>query len=323
VSAQVPSIPERPLLKPWYRLLATQDGLLLEHGRSVIAFSGTASRTFLPALLPLLDGRTTVTEIVEMLGLAVAPAVENALALLASHDLLTDGPFGHEPADAGRRATIEALAAETGASPSVLVERLEEAEVGFLSRRPLDERLARLLQECGLHGTTRGLSDERPSTLVLVSEPPEPGELADWNRSAHERGITWLPFGAYDGRTATVGPLVVPGETACSECVAMRRRSTSGCPAELAQLRHVGAACACPPDLEQLLTALAARVVLRWLLLRDPFLPGLLVTIEGGSEPAVTTHVALRVPRCPVCSGASGLAPPAPWHEPRIEATLG
>ena len=67
------------------------DGMLLEHGGSVIAFSGAAARRLLPALLPLLDGTRSVDEIVEIVGPPVAAAVENALELLADQGLLTQG----------------------------------------------------------------------------------------------------------------------------------------------------------------------------------------------------------------------------------------
>lgn len=321
MTAPSASIPERPLLKPWYRLLFTPAGLLLEHGRSVVTFSGSAARSFLPALLPLLDGSRTVAGLVDAVGSNVAPAVENALSLLAAHDLITNGPALDDQAAAGRRATVELLAAETGASPSSLCERLENGRVQFLAQRSLDERLARILHESGLDAVGIAQGDEiTPEELVVLSVPPEPAQLDDWNRTALERGITWLPFGSYDGRTATIGPPVVPHETACVECLHIRRRSTSGCQAELSELRHVSVACAPSPDLEVVVAGLAARIVLRWLLLRDPLLPGLLVTIDGTSEPIVSTHLTLRVPRCPACSGLSSVAPPAPWHEPGVQA---
>ena len=81
----------RPLLAPWYRLVADGERLLLEHGRSVVCFRGAAVRVLLPALLPLLDGTRSVGEVVAAAGPAAAPAIEQALELLEQNGLLV--PF--------------------------------------------------------------------------------------------------------------------------------------------------------------------------------------------------------------------------------------
>src|SRR5690349_20685522 len=93
-------IPERPLLKPWYRLVAERDRLVLQYGQSAVVFEGQAVRRLLPAVLPLLDGSRTVGELNAEIGAAAEPAVEKCLRLPARHRLLTAGPA--PPADLPR-----------------------------------------------------------------------------------------------------------------------------------------------------------------------------------------------------------------------------
>src|SRR5437899_2835659 len=113
-----------PLLKPWYRLAPTDDGLVLSYGDSVVVFEGRAAQRLLPVLLPLLDGRRTLDEIASELGASARPAIENAVALLDRHGLLTEPPASAGPA--------QLLAALGGGVPSEAAGRLAASAVGIL-----------------------------------------------------------------------------------------------------------------------------------------------------------------------------------------------
>ncbi|MCP9485983.1 MAG: TOMM precursor leader peptide-binding protein [Gaiellaceae bacterium MAG52_C11] len=312
------TVPERPLLKPWYRLAQVEDGVLLEHGRSVVAFGGAAATTFLPALLPLLDGTRTTPEIVDVVGPEVAAAVEQALRLLSEHDLLTDGPR----LDVGaRRAVVETLAATAGPGTTLdeLAQRLASAGIRIVGHGVLADPLARLLHLSGVDDVTRGAPADDPGGLVVVAPgPAEQSLYAEWNQRGLRDNIAWIPIGEYDGRTLSVGPLIVPAEGPCHTCLQLRRESTSGCAHELAQLRDVPAGSDPRPTVLALAAAVAAEVVVRWVAAGDPSLPGTLFTLESAPLLQVESHVVLRVPRCPVCSPAAAAAPQAPWHEAMV-----
>jgi bacteriocin biosynthesis cyclodehydratase domain-containing protein len=308
------SVPERPLLKPWYRMVRHEESVLLEHNRTVVVFEGGAAREFLPTLLPLLDGARTVDELCELMGPAVRAAVENALALLAERGLLTAGPRRANDPDRGRIA--ESLAAESAREDGCdeIAGRLETATVSLLGDELALDGLARLLQQSAIGAVRRERPPHSAASLVVVGPG---GDQATWNRLALERGRDWLPFGELDGGAVTIGPLIVPHESACFECLLLRRESTSGCARELALFR--GSPPSAPrPTILAAATALAAELVVRWLGIRDPSLPGALFTVRSLDGISVDTHRVLRVPRCGACSRVAGVAQPSPWHEARV-----
>ncbi len=85
------TLPERPSLSPWCRLVHDRGRYLLEHGGTVVTLEGRAVERLLPHLLPLLDGTRTVDELSAELGPSVKPAIDHALALLEANRLLVDG----------------------------------------------------------------------------------------------------------------------------------------------------------------------------------------------------------------------------------------
>jgi bacteriocin biosynthesis cyclodehydratase domain-containing protein len=308
VSEAAPRVPPLPLLKPWYRVLALEDRVLLEHGRAVVVFEGAAARTLLPALLPLLDGSRSVDAVCSRLGAPVRPAVENALQLLAENGLLTGGP--RLAADDARREVAESLLAESaGADALEVAARLATARVVVLGDEERCDGLGRLLQRSGV-AAAQGAD---PSADLTVVGPGE--DRRAWNGRALENGGAWLPFGAFDGLVTAVGPLVVPHETACWECVRLRVESTSGCAGELRLFRDEAEPTGPRPGVLGCAAAIAAEIVLRWVGVRDPALPGTLFTVSSEKGISIAAHTVLRVPRCPSCSPAAGLAPPSPWHE--------
>ncbi|MGH3830217.1 MAG: TOMM precursor leader peptide-binding protein [Pseudonocardiaceae bacterium] len=127
-----------------------------------------------------------------------------------------------------------------------------------------------------------------------------------WNRFCVERRIPFLPVVQRD-LLGTVGPLVLPGETPCYECVRARESSHLDDPAA----RHAVAEAASEgqrfaalhPAGTAVLAELAAVELSKWFGGGRPPTRqvGTLVEVNV-AEPAVAVRKVLRVPRCPVCS---------------------
>ena len=304
------TMPERPLLAPWCRLVEDGDRLLLEHARSVAVLEGGAVRTLLPELLPLLDGSRTRAELGDALGAAARPAVEQALQLLAANGLLVDG--GPE---AGRNAFAVAAAYRLG--PVEAGKRLREARVALVGESRVGRAVGRLLRRCGIGSVMRvGWEPDVLADLAVVAPAPsEAGKLESWNSAALGRGTRWLAIRPFDGALATVGPLVVPGESACHACLLLRLGGHLEYGADFARIERTPVAVEAGAPLETIAAGVAAQLVLGWLGGRDTRLAGVVHVLESGPPLALSAHPLLRVPRCPACSPVERCAPRLPWHE--------
>jgi bacteriocin biosynthesis cyclodehydratase domain-containing protein len=305
-------VPRRPLLAPWYRLVGDGERLLCEYAQSLVVLEGAAVRTLLPALLPLLDGTRTVDEIEQRLGSAARPAIDGALELMTAKGLVVAGP---RPA-ADRRA-VEAAAAAYRLPLDVAASRLREATAAVVGQARVSLDVVRLLSEAGVTQIRRlGWHGRGDAALAIVlPEADELDRLPAWDVSALRRGLPFLVVRPWDGRFASVGPLIVPGQTACYECVQLRRGAASGYAADFADVECAPVAVQATAEIEAIVAALAVHVGLRWLAGADKTIPGVLFTIEAMPALAIGRHHVLRVPRCAACSAASAVAPPLPWHQ--------
>ena len=312
----MPGVPRYPLLAPWYRLVRDAGRLLLEHGRSVIVVQGSAVETLLPALLPLLDGTHSVDEIAAELG--ARRAVEQALELLASGGVLVEGP-----AAAAADAAATGIAAAYGIGPAAVAQRLRAARVGVVGASAAADAIARMLRASGVGEVVQveWHAESAVDLAVVAPVPSEAPQLVGWNLAALRRGIRWLPLRPFDGLISLVGPLIVPGETACYECVLLRLAGHVDYGPDLRRIEGVPPAARAAGPLESLAAAVAAQIGLCWLGGADLALAGLLHVLETRPLLALGTHQVLRVPRCPACSAVARLAPPLPWHEaePEVE----
>jgi hypothetical protein len=271
-------LPLRPLLAPWYRQVEDGERLLLEHGRSVVVLHGAAARLLLPALLPLLDGSRTLDELVAAVGPVAEPAVVNALELLHEGGLLVEGPRSPEAVPAA-----EMLAAAYGLAPSLAAERLRAAVVGVAGSGPGAGVIARLLGAAGV-GAVVPLEWEEQRAVDLALVVPDPAEAAalhDWNRAALELELPWLPVRPFDGLVAAVGPLVLPGESACFECLLLRMAGHLEWGGDLRRIEQVPLRAAAGSPLETVAAGVAAQIALCWVGGEDGMLPGTLHVLEA------------------------------------------
>lgn len=315
------TLPSRPALKPWYRVLQQEDKLLLQYGETLVSFEGRAATRLLPALLPLLDGTRSLDEIVEIIGPAVRQAVEHALGLLQEHGVLTE-PALEAVTDSERRsAEFLAAADPLGRTTAELLATIRAARVAVAGAGSLAADVASSLRRSGVGGLERlalpaGSAELSGFQLALAVPSGEelPG-LSPWNEAALSTGVPWLQVLPFDGLFGAVGPLYVPGETACYECFRIRRASNVDYGREFLALQDVPASLPAAASVEQTVAGLAATFALRWLAYRDQFLPGTWYALELGVRPALGVHVLYRVPRCPACSGVGQAAEPLPWHK--------
>ncbi len=274
----------------------------------------------MPTLLPLLDGEREIDDVVGVLGEPLRPAVGHAIAVLAAHGLLCEGP-SLRGLPAALRETAEWLSGDTGAVPAAVAAALAEATVTVVGRSRRAGDVRELLEASGVQArSVRRWRDAEGSLVVAAPGVGEAGALFRLNRRALRRGTTWLPAHPYDGRIAAVGPLIVPGETPCFHCFLLRRAAAVDYGQELLALERRLPAARSSAALDRLTAELTVLQAVRWLGVRDPSIPGVLLVAERSPAPRITRHEVLRVPRCPVCSGVAEVAAPLPWDDLPLEA---
>jgi bacteriocin biosynthesis cyclodehydratase domain-containing protein len=309
-------LPARPALAPWCRLVEDDARVLLEQGGTLVTLEGGAARALLPRLLPLLDGTRTREEIDAALGQAAAPAVDNALALLAEHQLLVDGPA----VEAGRAAAAAGMLAAAVAgstTPAAAVDALERARVAVLGTGLLAAELARLLPLSGVSRVETLPLDREPAAGSFVVAAPGQDDLDALTR-LNERALRhrdpWLQVLPYDGRFVIAGPVFVPGTSACHACFVTRRAAASGYDEDFDLVERTPRRAPLPPPIVSVAAGLGALLAIRWLATADPTLPGGFYALEAAAVIGLRFDRLLRVPRCAAC-GPHGQAVPSPWFE--------
>ncbi len=308
------ALPDRPALAPWSRLVEDGSRVQIEHGGTLVTLEGGAARALLPRLLPLLDGTRTRKELEAILGPAAAPAVNNALALLAEHHLLVDGPT-----EAGRPAGAAAAfaAAVVGTTTPAAVDALEGARVGVVGSGSIARELARLLPLSGLAQVETLSVDSEPAAGTFVVAAPEHDDvdaLSSLNDRALRRRDPWLQVLPYDGRFVIAGPVFVPGTSACRACFVTRRAAASGYDEDFDLVERTPRRAPLPAPLASIAAGLAAVLAVRWLTTADPTLPGRFYALEAGMVVGLRFDRLLRAPRCAAC-GPQAQAVPSPWFE--------
>jgi bacteriocin biosynthesis cyclodehydratase domain-containing protein len=295
--------------------------MTLRFGESLLELEGRAATTLVPELLPLLDGTRTVDEIVATLGTPIRPAVDHVLALLDENGLLTEAAAATLH-DGGRRSA-ELLAATDPhrRSPRELANRLADSQVAIVGGARTSDEVARLLRLAGVGAVERaGWRDPLPASTDLAIAAPRGDELAfldQWNDRMLAESVPWLQLHPFDGTLAAVGPLFLPGETACHRCYLLRRAAHLPRGGEPLDSGYYPSA----PGLDAVQAGLCATVVLRRLVDVSGPETGVLLAVEVAPELSLTRHVVHRVPRCPACSSANTAAVLSPWHtEPTVAA---
>lgn len=320
-----PGLPQRPYLKPWYRVAKVDGRLVLEYAQSAVVLEGKAVEKLLLPLLPLLDGTRTLEEINAEVGEAAAPAVTNALTMLAGRGVLTDGPPLPDDAPTPVVETAHFLSANSGEhSVGESKELLDRSAITVLGAGATALEIAELFDAAGVSALTaidwsQTASAPDADLIVVAPEPRDLPRLVDWNRLALDRDLPWLQALPFDGHMAAIGPLYVPGETCCYECYRRRRAANVSYPSDdYWALEGNPATYPSSPPLRHVVAGLAAALALQWLSDRagsDTTSPvtATMHALAWGQTFELTSHRVHRVPRCPVCF-PDDLGTPAPWH---------
>jgi bacteriocin biosynthesis cyclodehydratase domain-containing protein len=204
-----PGSTEPPRFKASVEPIVSSDGelFLLSEGRNA-----WISDPIYAAVAPMLDGTHTVGKIFATL-CETYPAEQVFAAL---DRLRTNGYLAEDIAIESR--PITAFWEYAGVRPSLARSRLNAALVstiafGQADIGPVTDLLARQGVHTGICGDV---------TVVVTDDYLRP-ELSKWNIDALGSGKAWLLVKPV-GMELCIGPMIVPGQTACWDCLAQRLR---------------------------------------------------------------------------------------------------
>ncbi len=237
------TMPQRPHFPEELVVIPLEDGILIEGTADQQVLRGKATRTLIPHLLPLLDGKHTLDDLVKTLPGFSAQSILNTVALLYTRGLLEDcsaDPVSTNPAqydtqtlaffrrfvDTTRvnRSALQALVRLSNTQVSIVVSgmyaqeaspqiqaHLIRAGVGHVHELSWDTDLGELLKE----------PVERHLIIVLVEGKENQEHLSALDEQCARYGIPWLRVSVdIATQIAELGPYFERGETACYRCFA-------------------------------------------------------------------------------------------------------
>jgi bacteriocin biosynthesis cyclodehydratase domain-containing protein len=155
------------------------------------------------------------------------------------------------------------------------------------------------------------LTDEADADLVIAAGSRR--VLREVGVRMHAAGRAWLPIHPFDGRFQLVGPVVVPDEGPCLECVALRWASTTPFAADHAAAADAVAPIARDPGLDAIAAGFAARYAARWVFARDWLVASTVLVVEPKVLSA-EAHPVFRVARCGTCGPRPYAGVVSPWR---------
>ncbi len=324
------------------QLIETDDGVLLKRGNTILSVNGQGAKTAVPLVLSSLAlPGSTQEEVIQKFSGPDCKAVSQFLEKLISNKLAVPADTSDEHPTA-QESHLDVFYWHFGESASQVTDRLNRQRITIVGINHISLQLSSALIASGVEnfeivddpilGNTRLRNDDgtyrhgvwtgsllpKPlqnwkdqtdsasvNCLVATSDFGGLALLRDWNQFCVENKIFFLPVVLQD-QIGYVGPLVIPGETACLECLIARQnshkpdRQTSK---SIEESAHEGqSVIGFHPSMASILGDLAAFELTK-------FFSGVLAGWNVGTvleinllSTRMTPRKVLKVPRCSVCS---------------------
>jgi bacteriocin biosynthesis cyclodehydratase domain-containing protein len=324
------------------QFIETAAGVVLKRGCTEVQIRGEGVQGTVGMLLAKLSGKGMDREdAVELFGAAERDAVNSLIQQLLSRRILVEADA--LPAEPIEEDRVDIFYWDLGHNRRQAEAKLSERSVTLVGVNPISRRVASVLSESGCinldvvdfpllrnlelftpEGAVKSGSwpenlaapvdyeqwqdvyePDARQCIVAVSDFGGLSLLREWNRFCVDNEVHFFPV-VLQNLVGYLGPLVVPGESPCFECLIARQNShwddwttARAVEEEAFATQPVAAA---HPALSAMIGDLAALELLK-------FYGGGLPGWQVGSlievrpmVPALTTRRVLKVPRCTVCS---------------------
>jgi ribosomal protein S12 methylthiotransferase accessory factor len=289
-----PSLPQHPIVKRHLRVETIPPGdvfLIGERERHVLR-----GRAFC-ALLPLLDGRNSIDDIVAALdGTISQPEIWYALERLRRDAILTDAYSCDIPAEQAAYWHTNDVNVETAAARLKSLRVAILPAIGAVDVAPLRDELAQF--DCAIVG-----AQAKADIAVVLTDDYLQAGIERLNRDFVDRGQTWV-LAKPLGHTLWLGPIMTPGESNCWACLAERIRLNRQVEDFVIRKKNYDgplpkAGCSLPST-QALAAAILTSEIARWRAGAASRIDGALLTFDTRTARA-RLHAVTRRPQCPVC----------------------
>ena len=338
-------------------LVPLESGLLIKRGWTEFVVSGDGARSRVEAVLRAAQDELTSEEICARFDEAERPAIAAFVEQLVARRILVPTTEIDSVAPARLDGALETFYWQLGLDPRAVEAQVARVRVAIVGVNAISRELMLALRASGmtqldvvdfeLLRSVRLFDDDGaldPRSWPPAAPAPVPyaawaAEHADgddyacvvatsefggmhvlrqWNEFCVERGRIYLPVVQHES-IGYVGPLVVPGEAACYECLRARENSAMDDPAERRLTEPVALAtqsvAAVHPSIPSVLGQIAALELVKFLGRVSTRAVGTLIEVNL-LEPSITRRRVLKIPRCAVCSPAKQQPAATPYrHE--------
>jgi bacteriocin biosynthesis cyclodehydratase domain-containing protein len=228
-------VPDYPLLVPWAKPVELSNGALqFRSDESVYNLRHPLfARTF-SAVRSMLDGKYTTTEIVKCDISGILPTtIIFLLKSLTGLGLIVDASIIPSSSPAERDQAL--FLTQFPCDIAMVVARVSAARVLVIGSSPVTHEIRTQINAAGASAIPPagfdGLEDNSPELVVYCDSSAAASGALSFNEIAIQKNLPVLYVQVF-GQHALLGPLVIPGETSCLECMQTRVRCNGRATAE-------------------------------------------------------------------------------------------
>lgn len=313
------TLPLKPKLAPWISPVDIGDGRLHLRGAELIVplLHSLFVETFY-AIKPLLNGNHSVEEITAVGGEKILPTtIEFLLKMLRANGLLQEGEKTLDTPNTKEVEDLRQFFSHYTQNPDGMILDLIKTRLGVIGKGRLKDSIINAASnnqiETIIEFSTDDLINSSLETkfkeldlIIACSENPDYSFFESINNLCLKTGTRWMRV-AIEGTSASIGPTVIPYQTACFNCYTKRLLSNSTDPEGfIAYQTHF--------QKNDVSNNEGVLPVFRDLVAHDSILEITRITTGFSSPTSIgrltqtkpdiisrTNHEIFRLPRCPIC----------------------
>lgn len=290
---------ERPRLKPGIAIAAHGDDAALAKGPGTfVRYQAEGVGLALPRFAAALNGQRTLADAAREAGIPLDDA-QSILETLDADRLVEDAAS----TSAAPPGAAGALFAHLTRDPAAAIARIHNARFLVSGEGSVADAARATLKEFGAKHVATGDAPEGHDHVLLLSDAPDSKRFLRMNDACLTAKVAWTSA-FIDGFEATVGPTVIPWETACWRCYQLR---AFGAHPQMDRAMAMDSTRVGPTHLPSSATIVgswaAQAAALTTSRVVAPPLGGAVTRVDLLGLRA-TRHRVLRLPRCPACTRA-------------------